>query len=126
MTSYVQLKSTEKGSLATMDLLYSPYDYDKAVDEIEKKVIKEFEDGVDKVIESGKEEIKLQGGKISPVTVFTFIGSSDKNGKTTVAGLKIYVFTAGGYTYTITCGGRSEDEVRNTDFESVINAMVFK
>ena len=125
---YAQFKTDKENNTVTMDIQYSPYSYEDALKEVEK-VFKYFNDNVPKVLESGKEEITIKNGdgEIKPVTKFYFLGETkDDDGKKVVAGLYYYVFTAGKYTYTIPCGTKTEDEYRNTDFESVISAIHFK
>lgn len=128
LESYAQFKPDKENSTVSIDIQYSPYTYEQALKEVEN-LIKYFNDNVTKVLESGKEEITLKNGdsEISPVTKFYFLGETkDSNGNKVVAGLYYYVFTAGNYTYTIPCGAKTEEEYRNTDFESVISAINFK
>lgn len=119
-----QLRYGSEDSDISMELrYYVGINYEDMVEQ-GKELIKAFSDNAEKTVINEQEEIKLKDGKIT-ATKFTYLGAATKDGKEQTAGLIVYVFSAGRFTYAVPCGVFSEDDIKNVDFESVINAVEF-
>ena len=121
---YAQLRyGDEDGNKVDIQFFESTYEaMVKKVDDIQKS----FVENVETVTIDTKEETKLKDGEISPVMKYTFLGTNTVNGEKVTAGYIYYVFKGGNYIYAIDCIVSSEDEIKNVDFESVIEAIQFK
>ncbi|MBE6835575.1 MAG: hypothetical protein E7515_04910 [Ruminococcaceae bacterium] len=122
---YAQLRKGDEDSDIKIDIRYYSEGYDEILKQA-KEVKKSFVDNIEDVIVDEEEEITLKNGEISPVTKLSFLGKAEANGKEVTAGFVYYVFQAGGHTYAIPCAAQSEDGFKNTDFQSVIEAIEFK
>ncbi|MBO4338309.1 MAG: hypothetical protein K5755_00935 [Clostridiales bacterium] len=123
---YVQLKYGTVDSKITVDIHTSRNSYEDAVNELES-IHNNFVDNVEEVKKNEKKEITLRNGEISPVTLFSFIGTNTlEDGSKGTACYNFYVFNVKGYTFSVICGALDEKDMNNTDFNVVLDAINFK
>ncbi len=122
---YAQLRYGDEESDVSVDIQFSRDSYDDMA-KLMKSYHKQFVEAVDEVVINTEEETELRDGEIKPVTKLTFLGSRTVDGNKNTVGYIIYVFNKGMYTFNITCGVHSEDDLKNIDFDTVLDAITFK